>query len=355
MKLLDGYYKVNEAHFVTWKVDGEKIDCKDAYDTYDYKPTLHYGDFGESHEKIREVVGDMRYNMKLMYYFAMGEKDEKGEIKMIPFTDYGVIVDEGKKVYLKGGAVWSAEKITDEEFASLEDAYDDIEAPLGPYTVQPQNQGKVVWITGAPGSGKSTTAQLLGRLHGFVYYEADCFAAMKNPFVDLNTENPTLDHMKQNFLKGKGAKERSAMMNDCFKAWGKVLRGEDFDKETNRVLIGYYRALAEDIKTQKKRIGGNWAVANVVFNKLFLQNIREVLGEDLICVHLQMEKEDKMKRLLKRHEGAEKFVEIVEAVEKQMDFTENDTELVYSKITDNMTKEDVVHMVMETVKENSKC
>ena len=46
MKLLDGYYKVNEAHFVTWKVDGEKIDCKDAYDTYDYKPTLHYGDFG---------------------------------------------------------------------------------------------------------------------------------------------------------------------------------------------------------------------------------------------------------------------------------------------------------------------
>ena len=61
---------------------------------------------------------------------------------MIPFTDYGVIVDEGKKVYLKGGAVWSAEKITDEEFASLEDAYDDIEAPPGPYTVQPQNQGE---------------------------------------------------------------------------------------------------------------------------------------------------------------------------------------------------------------------
>ena len=46
---------------------------------------------------------------------------------------------------------------------------------------------------------------------------------------------------------------------------------------------------------------------------------------------------------------------MLQAVEKQMDFTENDTELVYSKITDNMTKEDVVHMVLETVKENSKC
>ena len=37
---------------------------------------------GEAHEKIREVVGNMRYNMKLMYSFAMGEKDEKGEIKV---------------------------------------------------------------------------------------------------------------------------------------------------------------------------------------------------------------------------------------------------------------------------------
>ena len=62
---------------------------------------------------------------------------------MIPFNDYGVIVEGGKKVHLKGMApLFSADKITDEEFAALENAYDDIEQPPGPYTVQPQKQGR---------------------------------------------------------------------------------------------------------------------------------------------------------------------------------------------------------------------
>jgi len=354
MKLLDGYYKVNESLFVTWKVDGDKIECKDAYDTYDYKPTLHYGDFGEASDKIKEASGKQRYNMKITYYFAMGEKDENGEIKLIPFTDHGVVTDEGNKVYLKGMApLFTSEKITDEEFAALEDAYDDIEQPPGPYTVQPNNQGKIVWLTGAPGSGKSTTAQLLGRLHGYVYYEADCFASMKNPFVDLNSENPTMDQMKQNFLKGKGAAERSAMIKGCSETWGKVMTGER-DENTDKVLVQFYGAMCEDIKMLKKRIGGNWAIANVVLNKVVLQKMREVLGDDLICIHLQLEKEVKMNRLLERHEGGGKLVDMIEAVENQMDFTEDDKELVYSRISGDMTREDVVNRVLEAVKANSK-
>ena len=43
-------------------------------------------------------------------------------------------------------------------------------------------QGRMIWMTGAPGMGKSTTAQILARNHGFVYYEADCFGSLK---VDL--------------------------------------------------------------------------------------------------------------------------------------------------------------------------
>ena len=39
--------------------------------------------------------------------------------------------------------------------------------------------GKLIWITGPPGTGKSTTAQCLARDHGYVYYEADCFASLK--------------------------------------------------------------------------------------------------------------------------------------------------------------------------------
>ncbi len=42
---------------------------------------------------------------------------------------------------------------------------------------------------------------LLGRNHGFVYYEADAFGFFANPFVDPNVAEPTLQVLKQKPLK----------------------------------------------------------------------------------------------------------------------------------------------------------
>ena len=54
---------------------------------------------------------------------------------------------------------------------------------------------------GPPGAGKSTTGGLLGKNHGYIYYEADCFGMFVNPFVDPNVDEPTLQIMKQTPLK----------------------------------------------------------------------------------------------------------------------------------------------------------
>ena len=54
---------------------------------------------------------------------------------------------------------------------------------------------------GPPGAGKSTSAQLLARSEGYVYYEADCFGMFVNPFVDPNVEEPTLAMGSQRPLK----------------------------------------------------------------------------------------------------------------------------------------------------------
>ena len=54
---------------------------------------------------------------------------------------------------------------------------------------------------GPPGAGKSTSGMLLGRNHGYVYYEADCFGMFANPFVDPNVDEPTLAIMSQKPLK----------------------------------------------------------------------------------------------------------------------------------------------------------
>ena len=52
IKLLDGYYKVHESLMTSWKIDGENIECKDAQDTYDFKPAIQYGDFGKFTVKL---------------------------------------------------------------------------------------------------------------------------------------------------------------------------------------------------------------------------------------------------------------------------------------------------------------
>ena len=110
-------------------------------------------------------------------------------------------------------------KITEEEKIAIDNDFDPIEAPPGPYKVQPdvpgiqerQNlhfhfpkfPGKIIWLSGAPGMGKSTTAQLLARKNGFVYYEADCFMALKNPYIALDVDNPSLASQSQKALKGR--------------------------------------------------------------------------------------------------------------------------------------------------------
>ena len=85
----------------------------------------------------------------------------------------------------------------------------------------------MLWLTGSPGAGKSTSAQRLARekgllnismcgvnnaklstIQGFVYYEGDCFAGLRNPYIPLDVENPSLAQIRQKELVGEGIEER---------------------------------------------------------------------------------------------------------------------------------------------------
>ena len=148
--------------------------------------------------------------------------------------------------------------------------------------------------------GKSTSAQLLARSHGYVYYEADCFGGLKNPFVPLDVDDPSMAQMQQKVLKGPGMRERQAMMGGVRDVWSDMLQGKPYDRD---LFAEFYRLLAGDILSQKKRIGGDWAVAMVLMTAEIRALLRSVLGPDLIILVLSMTSEERRSRVLLRHDG----------------------------------------------------
>ena len=45
-RLVDGFYKPIEHMFEHWEVNGDKIELRDSFDSFDPRATLAYGDFG---------------------------------------------------------------------------------------------------------------------------------------------------------------------------------------------------------------------------------------------------------------------------------------------------------------------
>merc|ERR1719412_3248094 len=120
------------------------------------------------------------------------------------------------------------EWVPEEEGKELAKDGDPIEAPPSHHKVQPEYQGRLIWITGPPGLGKSTSAQLLSREHGFVYYEGDCFSQLRNPYIPPDVENPSLAAAKQRKLVGEGRKERRAIVDKNTAVFQAKLAGKDF-------------------------------------------------------------------------------------------------------------------------------
>ena len=68
-------------------------------------------------------------------------------------------------------------------------------------TPKPDKQGKVYWLSGPPGSGKTTTCQLMAKKNDFIFYEADAMLILVNPFVDINVDNVGKAFIHQKPLK----------------------------------------------------------------------------------------------------------------------------------------------------------
>merc|ERR1712179_735348 len=217
---------------------------------------------------------------------------------------------------------------------------------------EPERQGKLVWITGAPGLGKSTTAQLLSRHHGYVYYEGDCFFGLRNPYIPSDVPEPSLAQLKQRKLIGEGVKERQELFRRVNKAFMKLFgdSGEELNDIDYKVIKEGYKAMCDDIKKERERMGGDWAICCVLLTRKIRDIVRTELGGELEIVCLDMEVEDQMARVRSRHAGDDSSVEMMKKAYHLCELPgEDESNIVEVKVTPDKTPSDILRMVLEKV------
>ena len=201
---------------------------------------------------------------------------------------------------------------------------DNASAPSTFYPLEPGKPGKFIFITGIPGSGKSKIAQLMAQKFGFKYYEGDATWYENNPYIPLDSEEPSLSSYEQKPMH--------------------------FSKNCSSDKARYTR-LYYHMKQERDRLGGDfvvvWAFADTEKER---NEIRNILGPEMIFVILSIDAKLAHQRKYNRDQDVSEN-EKVSAEEYWECELANESELnaVNIEITEEMKPEDVVVKLFQSI------
>ena len=130
---------------------------------------------------------------------------------------------------------------------------------------------------------------------------------------------------------------------EFFTAWQK---GEDGFQEK---ATGFYKGLSTDILNERKRLGGDWAIAQAVPSRAMRDEIRQILGPDLVFITLTLDKETQTQRITKRHGEGGMVDWVMSLYDKYEAVTSKEPNSFNVTITSKMTPRDVCDRVIELV------
>ena len=343
----DGIYSLKSLPNNVYLVSGENAKLQEFINGQEssfHEGSWKFGEFGNTHVELEKVTGKKISDIEITF------RGGKWQV-------HGVVSNEGKTIIVWDGKTnqldhyeWMSEK----DYQIFKDIGDSWDAPASHYKTEPDNVGKLIWITGAPGTGKSTAAQMLSKMFGYVYYEGDSFIQMVNPYINPNADEPTNAVELQKRLKGipQDVVDAITKGNEAFNA---MRRGQNYKFED---VIRRFDAQCANIANERRRIGGDWVIASGIYDKELRNRVVKNLGPDIVIVGLEIDREEQRRRLEKRHgdNGGyhwwRNFDHWVYNLFKPIEATENNA--IKIDVSGNTSREEIARDIEKRICEHTK-
>ena len=343
---MDGLYSITEGGQLKWTVDinGENgmrtTPGNERQGSERGRVVLSKGSFDNPDKRGLTLTGKDEYNVEIVYV-------------SFNLTLHGVVSDDGTKITMMDGSV--IELMDEEEKKKLKDYQDPAENPSNTYTPQPAKVGKLIWISGPSGMGKTTTARILQEEEGFVNYEGDCFIMGCNPYLGASEKG--FSELGTKVLSGI-PKQRVDICQDVLdKGYAELLEGNYVDP---KIWETFYNLICKDVRREREKLGGRWVVNQALYTRYARDLIRRNFGDDLTIVALESGEEKlQVDRISSRMLGeGEVSEEAMEATREQLtkycgssyeNVSEDEPNTCVVTVTKSMTPSEVAKQVLEHV------
>jgi len=158
--------------------------------------------------------------------------------------------------------------------------------------------GKLIWISGRSGSGKSTTGDILHQKYGFTHYECDSFIFHHDPF-----SGPMYKTGEKPVLEGISIEQKKICKRITTEGYIPLITGRSNPPDFS-IFSDFYNLACNNILEEKEkrgRDGKHWAITNALYTRACRDYVRSKLGEDsLIIVSLELPDELAIDRMATR-------------------------------------------------------